>query len=56
MGFNLALKESNMFSHLPSNSLAIDHTCVAAKIFQGGGAMIGVMYRIVIHSREQEGM
>jgi len=42
-----------MFSHLPSNSLTIDHTIVAAKIFQGGGAMTGVMYGIVIPSREQ---
>jgi len=42
-----------MFSHLPSNSLTIDHTFVAAKIFQWGGAITGVKYRIVIPSREQ---
>jgi hypothetical protein len=44
-----------MFSHLPSNSLTIDHTSVATKIFQGGGVMIGVMYGIIIPSREQTG-
>jgi hypothetical protein len=52
MGFNSAFKGLNMFSHLPSNSLAIDHTSVAAKIFQGEGAI----YRIVLPSREQEGI
>ena len=41
-----------MSSHLPGNSFTIDHTSVAAKIFQGGGAMYG----IVIPSREQAGM
>ena len=56
MGFNSAFKGLNIFSNLPGNSLAIDHTSVAAKIFQEGGAMIGLIYRNVIPSREQEGM
>jgi len=56
MGFNSAFKGLNMFPYLPSNSLAIDHTSVAAKIFQGGEAMIGVIYGIIIPSREQTAM
>jgi hypothetical protein len=44
-----------MFSHLANNSFTIDHTSinVAAKIFQGRGAMTGLMYGVVIPSREQ---